>query len=50
MEEFLAHLIIMDKNGNSTTIGQTLLPQYKKQLESGKQEEFKLLKEPKKNE
>ena len=43
MEEFMAHLVIMDKQGNSTTIGQTLLPQYKKSIESGEQEEFKLL-------
>ena len=43
MEEFMPHLIIMDKNGNSTTLGQKLLPQYKESLETGKQEEFKLL-------
>lgn len=42
MEEFMPHLIIMDKNGNSTTIGQTLLPQYKESLESGKQKPFLL--------
>jgi len=43
MEEFMPHLIIMDKNGNSTTMGQTLLPQYKKSLDSGEQGEFKML-------
>lgn len=43
MEEFMPHLIIMDKSGNSTTIGQTLLPQYKKSLDSGEQKDFKLL-------
>lgn len=43
MEEFMPHLIIMDKSGNSTTMGQTLLPQYKKNLDSGEQKEFKLL-------
>ena len=43
MEEFMPHLIIMDKSGNSSTIGQTLLPQYKVSLESGKQKDFKLL-------
>ena len=42
MEEFMPHLIIMDKNGNSTTMGQTLLPQYKESLESGKQKHFLL--------
>lgn len=49
MEEFMPHLIIMDKNGNSTTLGQTILPQYKNSLESGKQKEFKLLPDPKKD-
>lgn len=43
MEEFMPHLIIMDKQGNSTTMGQQLLPQYKNTLESGSQGEFKLL-------
>src|SRR3990167_2814293 len=42
MEEFMPHLIIMDKNGNSTTMGQTLFPQYKESLESGKQKPFLL--------
>lgn len=43
MEEFMPHLIVMDKKGNSTTLGQALLPQYKDQLESGEQKPFKLL-------
>ena len=43
MEEFMPHLVIMDKEGNSTTMGQMLLPQYKKSIESGEQKEFKLL-------
>lgn len=43
MEEFMPHLIVMDKNGNSTTMGTVLIPQYKKNLESGEQEDFKLL-------
>lgn len=47
MEEFMPHLIIMDKSGNSTTLGQAILPQYKESLESGKQKDFKLLEEPK---
>jgi len=49
MEEFMPHLIVMDKNGNSTTLGQTILPQYNKQLEEGKSKDFKLLPEPKKD-
>lgn len=43
MEEFMPHLVIMDKNGNSTTLGQAILPQYKKNLEEGKSNDFKLL-------
>ncbi len=43
MEEFMPHLVIMDKTGNSTTMGQTLLPQYKKSIESGEQKPFNLL-------
>ena len=43
MEEFMAHLVIIDKNGNSTTMGQALLPQYKKSIESGQQKPFNLL-------
>lgn len=43
MEEFMPHLVILDKNGNSSTIAQALLPQYKKNIESGNQEEFNLL-------
>lgn len=50
MEEFMPHLIIMDKSGNSTTLGQTILPQYKKSLGDGKQKDFKLLPEPEKYE
>ena len=43
MEEFMPHLVVMDKQGNSTTMGQALLPQYKESIESGEQKEFKLL-------
>ena len=43
MEEFMPHLIVMDKKGNSTTMGQVLLPQYKESIENGKQQDFKLL-------
>lgn len=48
MEEFMADLVVLDRNGNSSTMGQVLLPQYKKNIESGDQKEFKLLDEPKK--
>lgn len=34
-QEFMAHLIITDKNGNSTTIGEQMLPQYHKHIENG---------------
>lgn len=43
MEEFMPHLIVTDNKGNSTTMGAVLLPQYKKNLESGENKEFKLL-------
>ena len=43
MEEFMPHLVIMNLQGDSTTMGQALLPQYKKQLENGEQKEFNLL-------
>lgn len=42
-QEFMAHLIVNDKNGNSSTMGDLLLPQYKKGLDSGQSPEFKLL-------
>lgn len=43
MEEFMPHLIITDKNGNSTTMGEVLLPQYRDNLENGGGKDFKLL-------
>lgn len=42
-EEFMAHLLITDKNGNSQTMGNMLLPQYKQSIESGENKDFKLL-------
>jgi len=42
-QEFMAHLIITDNHGNSTTMGETLLPQYRKNLDSGENTDFKLL-------
>lgn len=48
-KEFMAHLIITDKHGNSTTMGNALLPQYHKNLESGENKDFKLLGDGKEN-
>jgi hypothetical protein len=42
-QEFMAHLTITDRHGNSTTIGEALLPQYRQQIESGENKDFKLL-------
>jgi hypothetical protein len=43
MEEFMPHLVILDKQGNSSTLGQQLLPQYKKAIDSGEQKGLNLL-------
>jgi len=48
--EFMAHLVITDNKGHSTTMGEMLLPQYKQAIESGENKEFKLLDEPQKHE
>ena len=32
-QEFMSHLVITDKTGKSTTMGEMLLPQYQKNLE-----------------
>jgi hypothetical protein len=48
-EEFMAHLVITDNKGNSRTIGETLLPQYKKAIDEGKGGDFKLLPGPEDN-
>ena len=42
-EEFMAHLLVTDSQGNSTTIGQAMLPQYRHSIESGENKDFKLL-------
>lgn len=42
-QEFMAHLVITDKFGNSKTIGDAILPQYRDSIESDKNIEFKLL-------
>lgn len=36
-QEFMAHLMITDNQGRSTTLGETMLPQYKKAMEGGDQ-------------
>lgn len=42
-KEFMAHLVITDKEGNSRTMGEALLPQYRKNIDSGENQDFKLL-------
>jgi hypothetical protein len=42
-QEFMAHLVITDKAGNSRTMGEMLLPEYKKQVDEGKGGNFGLL-------
>lgn len=42
-QEFMAHLVINDKNGNSRTMGEMLLPEYKKQIDDGRGGNFNLL-------
>jgi len=49
-QEFMAHLLITDNKGNSRTIGETLLPQYKKIIDEGQGGDFKLLPDPKDHE
>lgn len=41
-QEFMAHLIITDKNGNTTTLGEQMIPQYTKHIEGGKGGNFLL--------
>lgn len=41
-EEFMPHLIITDKNGNSSTMGEHLLPQYKEKHDSDDHKPFLL--------
>ena len=42
-QEFMPHLVILDKEGNSRTAYQIFSPQYQKGLLSGQQGEIKLL-------
>ncbi len=48
-QEFMAHLLITDKKGNSLTMGEVMLPKYKEAIESGENKDFKLLPDPKKD-
>jgi len=41
-QEFMSHLVITDKAGKSTTMGEALLPQYEKNLKDGQDIQFKL--------
>lgn len=41
-QEFMSHLVIMDKNGKSSTLGESILPQYRKNLEGGEMPQFLL--------
>lgn len=45
MQEFLAHLIVQDKQGGIATMYQIVGPQFQEALESGKQKEIKMLPE-----
>ena len=45
MQEFLAHLVVEDKQGRMATMYQIVGPQYQKALESGEQREIKMLPE-----
>ncbi len=41
-QEFMSHLVVTDKSGNSTTMGEMLLPQYEKSLEDKSVPQFRL--------
>lgn len=41
-QEFMSHLVITDKAGRSTTMGEALLPQYQQNLEDGTMPKFLL--------
>ena len=41
-QEFMSNLVITDKDGNSTTLGEKMLPQYTKYLEGGDTPQFRL--------
>lgn len=41
-QEFMSHLVITDKQGRSTTMGEAMLPQYEKNLQDGEIIQFRL--------
>lgn len=41
-QEFMSHLVVTDKAGKTTTMGEMLLPQYEKSLEDKSTPQFKL--------
>ena len=41
-QEFMSHLVVTDKDGRSTTMGEMLLPQYEKSLEDKSTPVFRL--------
>ncbi len=41
-QEFMSHLVVTDKSGRTSTLGESLLPQYKKSLEGGDMPQFLL--------
>lgn len=43
VQEFMPHLVITDKAGNQKTLHEIIMPQYKKGLVNGEQQEIKML-------
>jgi hypothetical protein len=41
-QEFMSHLVITDKAGRSTTMGEAMLPQYNQNLQDGSMPKFLL--------
>lgn len=41
-QEFMSHLVVTDKSGNTSTLGEALLPQYRNNLEGGDMPQFLL--------
>ena len=41
-QEFMSHLVVTDKSGKSTTMGEMLLPQYEKSLDDKSVPQFRL--------
>lgn len=41
-QEFMSHLVVTDKSGRNTTMGEMLLPQYEKSLDDKSVVQFRL--------